>query len=157
MKLLVISDSHKGGEVVDRIIRRQTDAKHIFFLGDHADDIDDLRYVYTDRNFYILSGNCDFFSSYPNVSMEKIAGHSILYAHGHTFGVKEGLNNLCEAAKSRGCDIVLYGHTHIPDITYKDGMYLINPGSCTKPRNSKPTYALIDISEKGIMPSIVEV
>ena len=157
MKLLVISDSHKQSKVVDRIIRRCSDAKHIFFLGDSADDIDDLRYVYTDRNFYILSGNCDFFSSYPCVSMEKISGHSILYAHGHTYGVKESLETLVSVAKERGCDIVLYGHTHIPDITYKEGMYFVNPGSCTRPRNGKATYAIIDINEKGIMPSIVEV
>ena len=158
MKLLVISDSHRCGEIVDRIIRRHSEINHVFFLGDHADDIDDLRYEYTDRSFYILSGNCDFFSEYPSVSMEKIAGHSILYAHGHTYGVKEGLNAIYDAAKLRGCDIVLYGHTHIPDITYKDGIYFVNPGSCARPRDGKSaTYALIDISEKGIMPSIVVV
>lgn len=155
MKLLVISDSHRGGDVVDRIIRRHSDISHVFFLGDHADDIDDLRYEYPEKTFFILSGNCDFFSSYPNVSMEKIAGHSILYAHGHTYGVKDGIENICDAAKSRGCDIVLYGHTHISDITYKEGIYFINPGSCTKPRNSVATYAIVEISEKGIMPSIV--
>ena len=157
MKLLVISDSHRCGEIVDRIIRRNSEAKHIFFLGDYADDIDDLRYEYTDRSFYILSGNCDYFSSFPCVSMEKIASHNILYAHGHTYGVKEGLNSLYEAAKARNCSIVLYGHTHIPDITYKDGIYFVNPGSCSKPRNGEATYALIDISEKGVMPSIIVV
>ena len=53
--------------------------------------------------------------------------------------------------------IALCGHTHIPDILYENGIYLVNPGSCSKPRSSKPTYAVIDITDKGIMPVIVEI
>ena len=145
MRLLVISDSHKRGDIVDRIINREDSARHIFFLGDVTADIEDFVYEYTDRTFHIVSGNCDFFSSYPSVSMEKIAGHSILYAHGHTYGVKEGLTAICEAAKERGCDIVLYGHTHKSDYFTEDNIIVMNPGSITRPRNDTFSFGVFEI------------
>ncbi|MBQ2316107.1 MAG: metallophosphoesterase family protein [Clostridia bacterium] len=65
MRLLVISDSHKRGDLVDRIICREKEARHVFFLGDVVSDIEDFVYEYTDRIFHIVSGNCDFFRNFP--------------------------------------------------------------------------------------------
>ena len=42
MRLLVVSDSHKKASVLDRIIRKEQNAKEIFFLGDVVEDIEDL-------------------------------------------------------------------------------------------------------------------
>ena len=157
MRIAVISDSHRRYSVVERIIRAQKDVKHIFFLGDGISDIEDLQYEYTDRNFYIVSGNCDLVSSYPYSSIEKIGDVGIFYTHGHTYGVKGGTRSLVNAAKERNCKIALYGHTHIPHISYEDGIYVVNPGSCGNSRQGPPSYAVIDIEENGIMPIIITV
>ena len=61
-----------------------------------------------------------------------------------------------KTARQNGCDIALYGHTHIANILYEDGIYIVNPGSCSQSRNGKESYAVIDIEPNGIMPIIVE-
>ena len=102
-----------------------------------------------------MAGNCDYISNEPYVNIEIIENKKILYTHGHTYGVKYGIDRLLESAENNAYDIVLYGHTHIPKILYENGIYIVNPGSCSKPRDSsKPSYAVIDITEQGIMPII---
>ena len=157
MRILVISDSHRKGSTVDKIIESQKEAKHIFFLGDVVGDIEDFCYLYTDRTFHIVSGNCDFASNYPYADMAKIGNINIFYTHGHTLGVKGGTSRLSEHARQRNCQIALYGHTHIPHISYSNGLYVVNPGSCAMSRQGANSYAVIDITDKGIMPIIINV
>ena len=155
MRLLVISDSHKNSFIIDRIIRNQPEAKHIFFLGDTVSDIEEFKNEYRDRIFHIVKGNCDGFCRYPDYDIIKLENQNILFTHGHNFSVKYGKTRLLEFAKNLGCSITLYGHTHIPDITYAEGIYLVNPGSPSRPRECKPSYAVIDIVAGGIKPIII--
>ena len=157
MRLVVISDSHGHGSVVDRIIRKEKSADAVVFLGDVTSDIEDFTYEYTDKKFYIVSGNCDFFADYPYTAVEKIGGVNVFMTHGHTVGVKGGLGALIKAAKQSDCKIALYGHTHVSDIKYEDGLYIVNPGSCARSRDGGNSYAIIDIKENGILPSIVRI
>ena len=155
MRITVISDSHGRGSVVDRIIRRESNSQAVIFLGDVTNDIEDFVYEYTDKNFYIVSGNCDMFSSYPNTAVQKIGGVNIFMTHGHTLGVKSSTENLKKAAEQSDSKIALYGHTHIPDIKYEDGLYIVNPGSCARSRDGGNSYAAIDIRDNGILPTII--
>ena len=45
-----------------------------------------------------------------------IPSHRILLEHGHRLGVKTGYDRIVAKAKENGCDIALYGHTHVPEI-----------------------------------------
>lgn len=155
MRIVVISDSHKRSGIVEKILESQPDAREVFFLGDCSADIEDLQYIYTDKRFHILSGNCDYFSQYPSSDMATVGGKKIFFTHGHTLSVKYGTERLLETAKQNGCDIALYGHTHISKILYEDGIYIVNPGSCSSGRDFHNSYAVIDIENNGIMPVIV--
>lgn len=157
MRILVISDSHRLGRVIEKILYAQPTASHVFFLGDIASDIEDFEYIFPEKRFHILSGNCDYFSTFPSSGIETVGGKKIFYTHGHTLGVKSSTSHLLATAKAQGCDIALFGHTHIPLTLYEDGVWLVNPGSCAKPREGRPTYAVIDIENNGIMPIIIEV
>lgn len=157
MRILAISDSHKNTFVIEKIILREPTAKHIFFLGDCAGDIEDLIYEFDDRCFHIVSGNCDFFSLYPSSGIEILDGRRIFYTHGHTLGVKHGLDNLINTARSNNCQLALYGHTHASQILYDEGIYIVNPGSCSQPRSGNASYAVIDVINDGIMPIIKEI
>lgn len=157
MRIVVISDSHKRSDIVEKILYAQPKAQAVFFLGDNAGDIEDLQYLFPQKRFYILSGNCDYFSTYPSSDMANVGGKKIFYTHGHTLSVKYGVGNLINTARQNGCDIALYGHTHISNIVYEDGIYIVNPGSCSSSREGKNSYAVIDIEPNGIMPIIVEV
>ena len=155
MRIVVISDSHKRTNVIDNILSAEPEASHVFFLGDNVSDLDDFEFLYPQKIFHKVSGNCDYISNEPCVNIEIIENKKILYTHGHTYGVKYGTDRLIESAKNNAYDIVLYGHTHISKILYEDGIYIVNPGSCSKPRDGlRPSYAVIDITEQGIMPII---
>lgn len=155
MRILVISDSHGNTRVIDKILASQPDAKYVFFLGDCVSDIEDFDLLYTDKKFCVVSGNCDYFSTLPSVGLENVNSVRILYTHGHNFGVKGSVERLKNTAVENCCQIVLYGHTHIANIVYDDGIYIVNRGSCSRPREGAPSYAVIDITDKGIMPFLV--
>ncbi len=157
MRILVISDSHRNTRVIDKILSSQPNAQYVFFLGDNIADIEDFIFLYPDKKFFSVSGNCDFAAMDPSVSIEKIDDIKILYTHGHTFDVKYTTARLLEAAKNSGCKIALYGHTHISKIVYEDGVYLVNPGSCSRARQGNNSYCVIDIEKNGIMPIIIEI
>ncbi len=156
MRVLVISDSHHRTAAIDKVLFAQPTAKYVFFLGDNATDIEDFQYLYSDKTFFSVCGNCDYNSFLPTIGVETVGGRRIFYTHGHTFGVKNTLERLKKAAQQNNCDIALFGHTHISKTVYEDGVYLVNPGSVSSPRDGRPSYAVIDIEENGIMPFIVE-
>ena len=49
-------------------------------------------------------------------------------------------------------DIVILGHTHIPMMHHADGMMVINPGSCSQPRDLDPqgSYAILDVEQREV-------
>lgn len=127
-KLVIVSDSHGNVKGIEKL--RPLIAENDFFvhLGDGVGDIREIYKDFPDKT-YFCAGNCDFFSTYPTEGVLEVEKISIFYTHGHKYGVKSGLETLAQAAKSRGCEVALYGHTHMPLITEINGVTLINPGS----------------------------
>lgn len=157
MRILVLSDSHGNTAALRKAINAQKEAKHIFFLGDNIRDIESVKDDYPDRTFYSVSGNCDFGSLALTTDIAVIEGRKILFTHGHKFFVKQSTVPLRQAAAQRNIQIALFGHTHIPVTVYEEGVWLVNPGSVSAPREGRPTYAVIDIEQNGIMPIIIGV
>ena len=60
-------------------------------------------------------------------------------------------------ARFPGCAAVIYGHTHLPEVTLHDGVWILNPGSPTERRRA-PTHTMIrlDIGEGALRPELVE-
>lgn len=157
MRIVVISDTHGRTDVIDKILFSQKDAKHVFFLGDNVRDIEDFEFLYPNKTFYKVSGNCDYNSFIPTTGTKNIEGVNIFYTHGHTLNVKYSKDNLINAAKQNNCKIALYGHTHISEILYDKDVYVVNPGSAAMSRNGSNSYAVIDIMQNGIMPIIIDI
>ena len=82
-----------------------------------------------------------------------IAGHKAFITHGHYYGVSMGPEGLVDEAKSRGCDIAMYGHTHRPFLDVIDGVTVLNPGSLSYPRQEgrRPSYMIIHVDADGKM------
>ncbi|MFX0205038.1 MAG: metallophosphoesterase family protein [Candidatus Hodarchaeota archaeon] len=62
--------------------------------------------------------------------------------------------------KTKNCDVLLLGHTHVPFIFHskKTGGIVLNPGSIGQPRDGDPrsAFAIIDIDEsRSIKPEIL--
>ena len=157
MRILVMSDCHGALRNAERAIEAHPDIKKVFYLGDGADEAAGLQAFYGDRTFYIVSGNCDPFSSFQNFGETVIEGKRIFYTPGHRYSVKYGTDTLYETARNRGVDLALYGHTHIAKEEYRDGIYLVNPGALSHPREGGAGYAVIDVTSKGIVTTFMKV
>lgn len=156
MRILVISDSHGRINNIEKAIEAHPSVQHIFFLGDCVNDLENLRFIYDEKIFHTVSGNCDHSSFERCSDMIELGGLRIFYTHGHLYSVKSGMERLREAATSCGADLVLYGHTHIAKTEYDGGVYYVNPGSIGMGRSNGESYAVIDIEHNGIMPVIIK-
>lgn len=157
MRILIISDSHGRVGSVIKAIEDQKDAKHIFFLGDRLEDIEGLEQLFPDRIFHAVSGNCDYNSFVKSSDTIVLDNIKILFTHGHGYSVKSGITRLREVAGQVAAKLVLYGHTHIANTEYVDGVYFVNPGSVSQAREGRASYAVIDIEKGGIRPIIIEI
>lgn len=152
MRILVISDSHGDSYAVRQAIAEQPTAKIMFFLGDGEHDLDFLDSSASRLFVHKVKGNCDFGSSLPAYVVDEVNGVRIYACHGYAEQVKYGTSALRERAADSKVSIALYGHTHVADTTYDNGIWLVNPGSIRQ-----GSYAVIDITENGgIMPIIMK-
>jgi uncharacterized protein len=51
-------------------------------------------------------------------------------------------------ARFPGCDAVLYGHTHVPEVVQRGGVWILNPGSPTE-RRSSPAWTMLELRIAG--------
>lgn len=131
MKILLLSDSHRCiSHMVQAVEESQPDM--IFHMGDHLADGQKLQMQYRQIPLYTVPGNCDFVDwDTPNTAVHTVGGVTIMRTHGHDFGVKRGLHELALAARKREADVVLFGHTHRAVVEQQDGLWIINPGTCS--------------------------
>ena len=105
--------------------------------------------MFPDIPFEYIYGNSDFMTN--GSSAEKIlevGGKRVFITHGHRYSVKWGYERLFRKAEELQADILLFGHTHIPDMVEKEGRIILNPGSPSEPRaESRESYAVIEISD----------
>ena len=152
MKILVMSDSHGRSDLVQKCIEQHPDSHAVLFLGDVLLDMRGLDIKYPDRQFFCVRGNCDFDTDVPLERLVTLQGTGILMTHGHAHGIYRGLDALIACARTKGAKIALFGHTHVPYNQYHEGIYVLNPGSLSRPRDcSRPSYGLIEITPRGIL------
>ena len=156
MRILVMSDCHGSRRAVETVLSRHDDINNVFYLGDGVEDFLKATEFFKNKNYYIVSGNCDWNSMYSDYGEMVLDGVRVIYTHGHRYDVKYGAEKLYETAVNTKAQLVLYGHTHIAESTYRDGVYLINPGALRAARDGKEGYAIVDINSKGIVTSLMK-
>lgn len=156
MRLVVFSDTHGDFFQALEVVKQNPNEKTFIFLGDGADELNLLKQQFPHKEFIGVCGNCDYFCDLPNVYMMDVSGVKILCTHGHLYNVKVSSALLMKAAKQKGATVVLHGHTHRSVSRYEDGVYLVCPGSVSRPADMKKSYATIDITDKGVFCNIVE-
>lgn len=157
MRIIVMSDSHRIYSAVQKIMIKQPDADMYIHLGDGEHECDLLKLEYPDKNFFFLRGNCDLSTELNDQLIIPVGdGHRIFATHGHRFDVKYNTNRILETAIANNCDIALFGHSHCRYNGYQNEVHILNPGSCTCPRDGMgPSFAIIDIVGNGISKNIV--
>ena len=158
MKIIVFSDSHGKYNNMKKALDMHPDAQFLLHLGDGTGDIDCID---TSKiSVYKVNGNYEdgIFSQAKEPSHQciEIGGKIIYMCHGHRHRVGFGLQNLLYSGLENNADIILYGHTHVKHNEYASGqtkgVYLFNPGSITRPRDSMyASYGLIEMEKNGIL------
>lgn len=154
MKILVVSDTHRKDDNLKLVLSEECPLDMLIHLGDAEGSehfIPD--WVNPECRMEMVLGNNDFFSRLDREREINIAGHKAFITHGHYYGVSMGPEGLVDEAKSRGCDIAMYGHTHRPFLDVIDGVTVLNPGSLSYPRQEgrRPSYMIIHVDADGKM------
>jgi len=157
MRICIISDSHGKCATITGAINRLGKIDMIFHLGDLYTDA-----IYIERTFSLktiyVRGNCDFSQETDLHKDVELVGKKFFLTHGHMYRVKWGIQYLQQAIIGRNYDIVLFGHTHVPQLFFEQGTLYMNPGSLADPRaGKKPTIGLIEINHERIIPYIVNI
>ena len=150
MKILVVSDSHGFEGNLRKVIERVEPIDMLIHLGDFESGEDRIKKM-VNCGVHMVPGNNDYAPHLDRDKVINIAGHRIFLTHGHKYGVYYGLYGLYDKAKENNCDVVLYGHTHIPKINYMDDITFANPGSISLPRQNytQPTFLIMEIDKKN--------
>jgi putative phosphoesterase len=156
--ILVISDSH--GDVISLTAILEWTRNTGFcvldvavFLGDGFEDLAtaSLRSGFT-LPWHTVRGNCDYDFTIPdNMALEIPGkGRTLFLSHGHCYRVREDVKTIAAAARNAGAEAALFGHTHIPYCATVEGIFLLNPGSISRPRsNSGCTFAVLECPNSG--------
>ena len=143
-RILVISDSHGNTSALEKLKREMEKADYIFHLGDHWYDMKPYLADY-DRKIYTVFGNCDGGGEDYEIAIE---GVKILLTHGDRYHVKSSLFRVYLKALEVNAKLVLFGHTHTPINTMKNGVTLVNPGALNNAL--KKTYAVVELNDGKI-------
>ncbi len=147
MKIGVIADTHDNLHKIDKAVRFFNRKKVDFVL--HAGDFIAPFAVASLKNLH-----CDFCGVFGNndgekkglaqISQEKIkeAPLSITLNNRRIILVHD--INLINLA-SEEAKIVIFGHTHKPEISYKDSFLLINPGECAGWLTKRSSVVILDL------------
>ncbi len=147
MKLGIMSDSHGSIEAIKKAVRLAGEVDMWLHAGDCSKDIEHLGHT----DVIAVSGNCDGTTTCNSDEFIEREGVCIWLTHGHRYKVKNGVSELLWWANQYKADIVVYGHTHIPQNKFLNGVLLFNPGSVTySVPGEKPTFGILEIGQGKI-------
>lgn len=146
MIIAVFSDTHGDNTSMLNVIDSNKNIKAVIHCGDVADDIDSLKMCFPHLSVYGVRGNNDFFTEYPKELICEIGGMKFFITHGHFYSVKMGETVIKSACRDFGCDICVYGHTHVPSLYEEKGIIILNPGTS----RYSGSYAIIDTETKKV-------
>ncbi len=149
-KVLLISDTHGFHENLEQVVKLEAPFDRVLHMGDTQGwDAKIAQIVKAPIDF--VAGNCDWSSNSPSERIISIGGVSIFMTHGHEYYVSTGMEVLLDHARSCGCQVVLFGHTHRPYQKVCGGVLIANPGSISRPRQIgyEPSYGIMTIDASG--------
>ena len=149
MKIGVMSDTHGNIPAIRKAIAVSGPVDMWLHAGDFSQDANRLAEI-TGLPVVTVAGNCDGETTAKVDEFIEAAGKRIWLTHGHRYQARERAQELVWWSKQFGADIVVYGHSHRPEIREEENVLIFNPGSAAYPRQAKiPTVGLLEIKEDG--------
>ncbi len=161
MKLFFLSDIHGSISCLNRALAafEREGADYLVSLGDlmyHGprnplpEDYDPkevaARLNSVKDKIVTVRGNCDSEVDQMLVEFPILAEYVILFHEGRRIFVTHGHHHNMDQlpALSQG-DVFIQGHTHVPVADERGGIYLLNPGSITLPKENFPaSYGVLE-------------
>jgi putative phosphoesterase len=155
MKIGLISDTHNNIANLARAIKnlKEIGADKIIHLGDNYTDIDEIGEISIMRVPGVFS-ECYQSPEIPNRVVCFFSGWRVLISHtvaSHPNDLKNDIKPE-EYYRDKKIDVVLYGHTHVPDIKKEEKIIYVNPGHL-KDEDKKgypPTFGFLEFTEKDL-------
>jgi putative phosphoesterase len=159
MRIAVVSDTHLprgASRLPAACVERLRAADLILHAGDLVElsVLDELRAL--GPPVQAVFGNmddADVRALLPQETVVEAGGARIGMVH--VPGPREGREERL-ARRFPGCDAVVYGHTHQPEVTRTDDLWILNPGSPTQRRRAPAhTMLVLDVEDGAIRPELV--
>lgn len=146
-KILVLSDNHGNVGILKELLLQNEDCDYYVHCGDSEMTKKQL------NHFIAVRGNCDYDFELDDEFILELENHKILITHGHKkISFQRNVLDLIEYAKTKACDIVFFGHTHIFLDQVIKNIHLVNPGSLHHSRDgSLCSYALVYIEKDNVI------
>ncbi len=146
--LVVLSDTHRTERpgLEDPLRSAIRESQMVVHAGDFTTESVLEGFQTTSREFLAVHGNADtpgVSSRLPTARTLEFGGCTIAITHTQ----RGGTIGLSYFGAERGADLVIFGHTHKPQVLETGDLTLLNPGSHADPRGGGPTYAVLEDDE----------
>lgn len=138
MRALILSDSHGAYRNVAQAVQAAGKVDLIIHCGDGWRDVEAAG---VDTPCIQVKGNCDMAPQLPSRVISREKGIDFMVAHGHEYGVKQGLARIIYAAMEEQVQVLCFGHTHVPLVEKQGELLVICPGSIG---GERAAYALLE-------------
>jgi len=157
VKIGVISDTHGDQLAIKRAVAVVGPVDLWLHAGDYSQDARFITRISAGK-VIAAAGNCDGSTAVGKIDeFIDVGGKKIWLTHGHRYNVKNGHHELAWWARQFEADIVVYGHSHIPEVAWVQDLLVFNPGSAAHPRWHIPTCGLIEIHEGKVNAQILDI
>ncbi|MBS7615648.1 metallophosphoesterase family protein [Candidatus Bathyarchaeota archaeon] len=159
----LISDTHvpvRAREIPNKVFEIFEKVDYIIHAGDLVDlsVIDKLEQIAPVLAVYGNMDGPEIRGKLPKINTVKVVDWKIGVMHDP--GTLFGMSKMREIVKQNGFNVLVYGHTHHPNVKWEGNVLFINPGSPTNPIPpfvAKPTVALLKVTKEKLIPEIITI
>lgn len=164
MRIGVLSDSHKNLDNLKSAARKLIEEEKVQAIIHLGDDYDDAK-VLEELPIEVVRIPGVFSTYYqdpqiPNRLVREFGGVKTLITHAPTPHENDPPGELSpeKMIETERIRVVLYGHTHIPEIKENTGVLWVNPGHLQKEdkKGFPPSFAVLDFDKGKVTGRIVD-
>ncbi|AWB43073.1 phosphodiesterase [Paenibacillus sp. CAA11] len=167
MKLMLISDIHGSAAWLRRALEKADEEQpdYLIMVGDYlyhgprnplpdGYDPKEAIHLLNSRKERIIAvrGNCDSEVDQMMLEFPMMGDYAVVLDEGRRIFVTHGhLHSMDQLPPLKAGDVFVQGHTHVPVAEKQEGIYLVNPGSITLPKeNYPPSYGILHAGKAEI-------
>ncbi|AGB33463.1 phosphodiesterase, MJ0936 family protein [Natrinema pellirubrum DSM 15624] len=155
--IAIFSDTHSstGHELEGAALTAAREADVVVHAGDFTSNAALEAFRDECDRLFAVHGNADSVAvrdRLPTARVVEAGGVRIAVTHRRDGGE----TGLAMFGRSRGADLVVFGHSHRPTVVETDDIVLLNPGSHADPRGNRPGFAVLEERGEGLEGEIRE-